>query len=185
MLECGSSSLSFPKREIIHIVEIGRNQRQENLLALRRARKRKQKSRTCLAFPCVCEILADTDLLRAGSSGAAYADVGDLDVGLRQTRLPLQLAHGRVGCSAAGAHGSHYWLALGTTLACSDPLPIDCALLVEAALRRFAGILFYKIERSYDFRRDYSYFCKLFQKSCFFFFKTRTALYKWKKRTNI
>lgn len=37
----------------------------------------------------VREILAETDLLGAGSSGAACADVGDLDVVPRQTRLPL------------------------------------------------------------------------------------------------
>lgn len=94
-----------------------------------------------------CETLAETDLLGTGSSGAACADVGDLDVAPRQTCLPLQLAHGRVGCSAAGTHGPHYWLALGTTLAVSDPLPIDRALLVEAALRRFAGIVPCEIER--------------------------------------
>lgn len=121
----------------------------------------------CLAFPCA-RLLADTDLLGTGSPGATCADVGDFDVAPCQTRLPLQLAHGRVGCSAAGAHGPHYRLALGTTLAVGDPLPIDRALLVEAALRRFAGIVSCEIERSYDFRRDYSYFHKTSQKCIFF-----------------
>lgn len=114
------------------------------------------------------EILAETDLLGTGSSGAACADVGDFDVAPRQTRLPLQLAHGRVGCSAAGAHGPHYWLAFGTTLAVSDSLPIDRTLLVVAAFRRFAGILSCEIERPYDCHRDYSYLHRLFQKACIF-----------------
>lgn len=116
----------------------------------------------------VCKTLAETDLLGTGSPGATCADVGDLDVAPRQTRLPLQLAHGRVGCSAAGAHGPHYRLALGTTLAVSDPLPVDSALLVEAAFRCFAGIVSCEIERSYDFR-DYSYSHKTSRKSRIFF----------------
>lgn len=141
-----------------------KHREQEILLA---SRKRRRKPRAYLAFPCV-ELLAETDLFGTGSPGAACADVGDLDVAPRQTRLPLQLAHGRVGCSAAGAHGPHYRLALGTTLAVSDPLPIDRALLVEAALRHFAGIVPCEIERPYDFRRDYSYFYKTSQKCTFF-----------------
>lgn len=82
-----------------------------------------------------------TDLFGAGSPGAARADISDLDVALRQARLPLQLAHGRVGGPTAGAHGPHYWLAFGAAFAVSDPLAIDCALLVKAALGRFTRIL--------------------------------------------
>lgn len=128
----------------IHIVETSRIQ-QEISLASHRVRKRKRHPRACLA-----RYELETDLLGTGSSGAACADVGDFDVVLRQTRLPLQLAHGRVGCSAAGAHGPHYRLAFGTTLALGNPLPIDCTLLVEAAFRHFAGIVSCEIERPYD-----------------------------------
>lgn len=46
------------------------------------------ETRACLVFPCV-RLLAETDLLRTGSPGAACADVGDIDVAPRQTRLPL------------------------------------------------------------------------------------------------
>lgn len=96
------------------------------------------------------EVQAETDLLGTGSSGAACADIGDFDVALRETRLSLQFAHGRVGCAAAGTHGPHYWLALGTTLALGNSLPIDRTLFVEAAFRRFAGIVSCETERPYD-----------------------------------
>lgn len=85
--------------------------------------------------------ITETDLLGTGSPGTARANVSDLDVAPRQARLPLQLAHGRVGGPTAGAHGPHHRFAFGAAFAVGDPLAIDCALLVETALRRFARIL--------------------------------------------
>jgi len=162
----------FPQRAIIHIVETAGIRRRNPA----RIAQSSETETASVPRVSVREILAETDLLGAGSPGAACADVGDLDVAPRQTRLPLQLAHGRVGCSAAGAHGPHYRLALGTTLAVSDPLPIDRALLVEAAFRRFAGILSCEIERPYDYisHRDYSLFSDIY---IVHFFKIQTVLY--------
>lgn len=81
-----------------------------------------------------------TDLLRAGAPGAARARIGDLDVAPRQTRLSLQLAHGRVGGAAASAHRPHHRLAFGTAFAVGDAVAVDDALLVRAALGLVARV---------------------------------------------
>jgi len=150
--------ITYSTRAIIYIVEIPRIREKTRNLARVAPSAETEAETASVPRVSVREILAETDLLGAGSSGAACADVGDLDVVPRQTRLPLQLAHGRVGCSAAGAHGPHYRFAVGTTLAISDPLPIDRALLIEVAFCCFAGILTCEIERSYDLCHDYFYF---------------------------
>lgn len=95
--------------------------------------------------------ITETDLLGTGSPGAARADISDFDIAPRQACLSLQLAHGRVGGPAAGAHGPHHRLTFGAAFAIGDPLAIDRALLVEAALCRFAGILSCKM-----FKQSYS-----------------------------